>query len=438
MSTVLTAVLDIGTCFSKSGFSAEEAPRSVTHSCVGVPRHRNTRARLLQHSTDIMAGDDAYNNYGLLNITKPVVRGKIVNFEAWESLVFDILYRRLSIQPDSSPVLLLEPPDQQRNLREKVTEVMVESFNVPMIGILNTGTSTIYSTGRTTGIAIDSGAGSTMMSAVADGYCIENSMRSSFIAGDALTDELFYRLRRRGYPLSTKKDWQLVENIKETLCRVSLDVDVECRKMKEKGPTVSYDLPDNERLFLFEDEFMLAECLFDPLNMPPRDAGGKGNARGGNLGNQSASRNEEEDGREAHVDVRTDYWRPSSPTGYTATNPSCISPLKGWVDMIDEVIQYSPEMMRETLYENIVLGGGTTMLTDLEKGLQRELMLRAAHKKTVTGDPRVVKCVAFEERAQAAWIGASIWASSPVFLSTTLTKADYHEYGPSSIHMHRY
>lgn len=434
MSTVLTSVLDIGTCVSKSGFSAEEAPRSVTHSCVGVPRHRNTRAKLLKHPTDIMAGDDAYHNYGLLNISKPVVRGKIVDFDSWESLVFDILYRRLSIQPDATPMLFLEPPDQLRHTREKMTEIMVESFNVPMIGILNTSTATIYSTGRTTGVAVDSGAGVTRINVVEDGYCVENAMRSSFIAGDALTDELFYRLRRRGYPLSTRKDWQLVETLKETLCRVSLDVDAECRQMQEKGPTVSYDLPDNERLFLFEDEFMLAECLFDPSKMLPRREDSRRSV--GDMSCMNPSTTLKEEGEQA--EVNTDYWRPTSPTGYTLTNPSCICPLKGWGDLIEDVIQLSPEVLRETLYENIVLGGGTSMLTDLEKGLQRELMLRAANKKTVMGDPRVVKCVAFEERAHAAWIGASIWSASPVFLSTTLSKADYHEYGPSSIHLRRY
>lgn len=433
MATVLSAVLDVGTCFSKSGFSGEEAPRSLAHSCVGIPRHRNMRATLLQYPTDIVAGEDAYSNSGLLNVSKPVVKGQIEDFESWEFLVFDILYHRLSIQPNSSPILLLEPPGQLRHIREKVAEIMIESFNVPMLGLLNAGTSTVYSTGRTTGVAIDAGAGSTVINAVVDGYSLDNALRSSFIAGDTLTDELFYRLRQRGYPLSTEKDWKLVEQVKESLCRASVDVDAECRQIKEKGPVSSFSLPDNERIFLFEDEFMLAECLFDPTKMSPHSE-----ECVQSFTEEKSCTSLPSPQKEEPKEFNDVYWRPKSPSGYGATNPSCVSPLKGWVEMIDDVIQLSPDVLRETLYENIVLGGGTSMLTDLEKALQRELMLRAANKKTITGESRIVKCVAFEERAKAAWTGASIWSSSPVFLSTTLNKADYHEYGPSCVHMHRY
>lgn len=414
-STVQSTVVDVGSSFTKAGFSGEEAPRAVFHSVVGVPKHPKTRATLFRHATDIFAGDDAFKERGLLSTVSPVVKGHIQDFDALECLLFDTLYRRLSILPDSTPALLLEPPDHSREHREKLAEIMFESFNAPMLGLLNTSTATVYSTGRTTGVAVDSGAGKTMINAVIDGYALEGAMRSSYIAGDLLTDELFHCLRDRGYPLSTEQDWRIAEHVKETTCRAAIDLQEERRVLEDKGPEVSYSLPDNERIFLFEDLFMIPERLINPHCMSKRHA---------------------PNGESSELDVN--QWRPRSPTMYSLTNKNCESALKGWPDTIEEVIQLSPELARDNLYENIVLGGGTSMLKDLEKRLQRELVMKNAHMKNIMGEPRLVKCVAFEERALATWLGGSIWAASPVFLQTTLKKSEYHECGPSSIHMHKF
>eukprot|EP00796_Vickermania_ingenoplastis_P008215 gene8215-5740_t len=407
---VQSVVIDVGSSFTKAGYAAEEAPRDVFHSWVGTPKHPNTRATLFRHPTDIVAGEDAYRDAGLLNTVQPVVKGHVVDFDALECLLFDTIYRRLHILPDNSPFLLLEPADQTRADREKLVEIMFESFNAPMLGLLNNSTATVYSTGRTTGVAVDSGAGKTMVNAVTEGYALEGAMRSSYIAGDVLTDELFHCLRRRGYPLSTQRDWRIVEHVKETICRAAIDLDEDRRILRDKGPEVSYSLPDNERIFLFEDLFMIPERLLDPHAM----------------------------NRESGSEVDVNQWRPKSPTQYSLTNPSCEWTLKGWADTIEEVIALSPELIRDTLYENIVLGGGTSMMRDLEKRLQREMVMKTANVKNIMGEPRLVKCVAFEERAVAAWLGASIWGASPTYLQTTLKKSDYHEKGPSSIHMHRF
>lgn len=408
---VQSTVIDVGSSFLKAGFSGEEAPREVFHSVVGTPKHPNTRATLFHHPTDIVGGEDAYNLVGMLSTVNPVQKGRIADFDAFECLMFDTLYRRLHILPDSSPTLLLEPPDQSRADREKVAEIMFESFNAPMVGLLNTSTATVYSTGRTTGVAVDSGAGRTIVNSVVNGYALDTALRSSFIAGDLLTDELFHCLRERGYPLSTEKDRRTVEHVKETLCRTAIDLEEERHILADKGPEVCFPLPDNERIFLFDDLFMIPERLLDPSCMSNR------------YGDETLDPNR---------------WRTNSPTMYSITNPVCKSSVMGWADTIEEVISLSPDLVRDTLYENIVLGGGTSMMKDLEKRLQREMVMRSTAMKNSYGEARMVKCVAFEERALAAWLGGSVWSASPVFLQTTLKKSDYHEEGPAAIHIHRY
>lgn len=410
------AVIDVGTSVTKAGFSGEESPRCLFHTCVGTPKHQKTRATLLLHPTEIPTGEEAYQASGLMSTAKPVVKGQIEDFDALEQLLFDTFYRRLCILPDSSPVLMLEAPDKSPKASEKTAEILFENFNVPMAGFLNTSSATVYSTGRTTGVAVDSGAGKTWINVVKEGFPVAGTLRTSYIAGDVLTDELFHSLRERGYPLSTEKDWRTVENVKETICRAAMNLPAEQQAMREEGPRVSFELPDNERIFVFEELFMIPERLFDPSTMSKRHW-------------------RSVDGGEPQLDLN--QWRPTSPTGMSEVNPRCKSSLKGWAETIDEVISYSPELIRDTLYENVVLGGGTSMLADLEKRLQRLLVANNATRKNVMGEPRLVKCVAFEERAVAGWLGGSIWSASPSFLYSTLSKTDYDEIGPNSVHTYR-
>lgn len=421
-----SAVLDVGTGFTKAGFSGEEAPREVFRSCTGVPRHAGVRATLYGHPSDIVAGDEAFADRGLLELLWPVQKGRVADYAQLERLLYYTLYGRLRLVPDVTPLLMLEPADQTRESREKTAEILFESFNVPLAGTLNTATATVYSTGRTTGLVVDSGAGKTMISAVCDGYTLAHTARPSMIAGNCLTDDLFSFLRSRGYPLSVPTDWELVNEVKETLCHVSTtgaEADAGECKVGDQTETLYpgetdggayYQLPDGERIFLLEAETQLAERLFKPSVTLP--------------GAEEAAA----------------YEAPATPTGYSSSNPSMASARKGqgsgWADTICDVIAACPSpATRAALYSSVVLGGGTTMLRDVERRLQRELTSRTRSSSETGGDDNVVaKVVAFPNRAQAAWIGGSVWSCSAAFPALCLSKADYYEGGAGSVHKYAF
>lgn len=393
-NTRRSSVLDFGSRYTKAGFTGEEAPREVFHSCVGVPRNKGLSGTILAHRSDVVGGDEAFADRGLLDLRWAVRRGHVQDVDLLEQLLFYTFYNRLEVVPDSTPCLFLEPTDQTPKGREKVAELLFERFNVPLIGLLNTSTATVYSTGRTTGVAIDSGAGKTMISAVCDGHAMAHSMRPSYIAGDVLTDELFASLQSKGYPLSTEKDWLLVQRVKETMCRASTNLSDDHRLMREMGDVskLFYTLPDDERLFIFDSEYMVPERLFKPSLVST-----------------------------------TEDLRPATPTGYATSNAACQRPLAGWAETIVEVIDSCPTNVQDSLYGNIVLGGGTTMMTDVDRRLQMEMVRRG-------GPERVAKCVAFPDRGQAAWVGGSVWGCSASYPSLCLMKADYHDSGPSAVH----
>ncbi|CAJ1036570.1 Actin, putative [Leishmania lindenbergi] len=398
---VQSVVVDVGTRNTRVGFSGEEAPRTILRSCVGLPCTKRPRPTLLQHPFDIVAGDAAYQDGGLLALTFPVRTGHVHDYDALEKLLFYALVEEARVPPDALPFLFLEPADHSRLDRERLCELLFESFNIPLAGLLTNTAATLYSSGRTSGLALDSGAGRTCVAAVEEGYTLAHSVRSSSIAGEALTDELFAALRADGYPLSTAADRDIVEAAKEALCRVSADAkDEEARQVgthDHPDPADGFVLPDQERLFLLEHAYKVPEALFDDTYLT--------------------------------YTTDTSAGIPTTPTGYSQSNHVVKKTLGGWVGMLRDAAATAPRFLEQTLYENVVLGGGNTLFRGTEQRLQREIAAVAPTGAQAT-------CVAFPERGAAAWVGASIWGCSSVFPDTCLAKATYDEQGSSVVHLY--
>lgn len=101
--------------------------------------------------------------------------------------------------------------------------------------------------------------------------------------------------------------------------------------------------------------------------------------------------------------------------------------MKSFPELVYNSIMLSDVDIRRSLYENIVLSGGTTMYPGLSERLGKELvkMVPAAMK---------VKVVSAEERKYSVWIGGSILSSLSTFQSSWVTKKEYEETGPQIVH----
>ena len=60
--------------------------------------------------------------------------------------------------------------------REKMTEIMFDTFNVPSIFISIQSVLSLYSSGNTTGVVIDSGAGVTNTVPIYEGYALPHAI----------------------------------------------------------------------------------------------------------------------------------------------------------------------------------------------------------------------------------------------------------------------
>jgi actin-related protein len=83
--------------------------------------------------------------------------------------------------------------------------------------------------------------------------------------------------------------------------------------------------------------------------------------------------------------------------------------------------------IREDLYANIVLSGGTTMYPGIAERMHKEMtsLAPAAMK---------IKVIAPPERNYSAWIGGSMLASLSTFQQLWISKEEYDESGPSIVH----
>ena len=85
------------------------------------------------------------------------------------------------------------------------------------------------------------------------------------VAGRDVTRNLIALLLRRGYALNRTADFETVRQIKEKLCYVSYDLELDQRLSEETTVLVeSYTLPDGRVIRVGSERFEAPECLFQP------------------------------------------------------------------------------------------------------------------------------------------------------------------------------
>uniref|UniRef100_A0A0K0CVI4 Actin n=1 Tax=Angiostrongylus cantonensis TaxID=6313 RepID=A0A0K0CVI4_ANGCA len=152
-------VIDNGSGVCKAGFAGDDAPKAVFPSIVGHPPREGTTTSM--NERDSYVGTEAQSKTTVLTLEHPIQRGIVKNWEDMEKVWQHVFANELRVSASQHPVLLTEQPLNPKADRERMTELMFETFHTPAMYAAVQAVLSLFASGRTTGIVVDSGDGVT-------------------------------------------------------------------------------------------------------------------------------------------------------------------------------------------------------------------------------------------------------------------------------------
>lgn len=370
MSMKPAVVIDNGSGRCKTGIAGEDSPKAVFPAVIGKPKQKGIMVGTGQK--DEYIGDSAMARRGVLIIKYPLEHGIVTDWTDMEKIWNHAFQTELRVDPQEHPVLLTEAPLNPKHNRERMTQIMFESFNVPAFYVAIQAVLSLYASGRTSGIVLDSGDGVTHTVPIYEGYSLPHAVLRIDLAGRDLTDWMAKLLMERGYSFTTSAEKEIVRDIKQQLCFVAEDYEKELESAASNNSLEKeYELPDGQVINVAEERFRCPEALFKPDLV----------------------------GRE----------------------------LSGMHETAFNSIMKTDIDIRKDLYNNIVMSGGSTMFAGIATRVQKEL-------ETLAPKAVKIKVIAPPERQYSVWIGGSILSSLSTFQQMWVSKTEYDEMGPAIVH----
>ncbi|XP_077377926.1 actin, nonmuscle-like isoform X3 [Festucalex cinctus] len=217
-------VFDNGSGTSKVGFAGDDIPRSVFPNIVGYPKvsvgwaggqmeeGRKSGVSVggpqgMTMGMSTFVGAEAQTKRGVLNLKYPIEHGIINNWDDMEKIWHHSFYNELCVAPEDHHVLLTEPPLNPKQNREKMAQIMFESFNTTGMFVAIQAVLSLYASGR----------------------------------------------------ITAERD--IVQDVKEKLAYVALDFD---EAVQSPSNLVNYELQDGNFLEIGSELFRCPEPLFQP------------------------------------------------------------------------------------------------------------------------------------------------------------------------------
>ena len=382
---------------------------------VGRPRHTGVGIR------SSYVGEEAHERRGILSIKYPIKHGIVTNWDDMEKLWHHTFYNKLKVAPEEHNVLMTEAPLNPKANREKMTQIMFETFEVPGYYVAIQAVLSLYASSRITGVVLDSGDSVTHTVPIFDGYCLPHAVQRLELGGRDVTEYLKKILTKKGYSFTTTAEKGMVWDIKEKLCYIALDYAQELQNYKPP-PKVerSYELPDGQDLDVENERFRAPELLFKPglIFDPVKEALAHPGMTDINF-------------RKILIDgyIR-EYYQELLHKDAIELLSKFTSPYDhydGIHQLLFKSIMKCDIDIRKDLFGNILMSGGSTLFNGITERIEKEMKLLAPSLTEI-------KIISPSERKYSTWIGGSILASLSTFEEMWIKTEEYDEIGPSIVH----
>lgn len=359
-------VVDLGTGYCKCGFAGLPKPTHKISSTVGKPYMET--AKTGDNRKETFVGQELINPEIRLKLINPLRHGIIVDWDSVQDIWEYLFHREMKISPKEHAVLVSDPPLSPHTNREKYAEMLFETFSTPAMHIAYQSRLSMYSYGRTSGLVVEVGHGVSYVVPIYEGYPLPSITGRLDYAGSDMTAYLMSLMNNSGKHF-TENQMAIVEDIKRKCCFVALDP-IEEKKVPDAEHLIQYTLPDGQDIQLCQERFLCSEMFFKPSLIK------------------------------------------SMQLGLHTQTVSCLNKC----DIA----------LKRDLMGNILLCGGSTMLSGFPNRLQKEL------SSMCPNDTPQVNVM--PERDTAVWTGGSILASLQGFQPLWVHRSEYEEKGPFFIY----
>ncbi|MCL7022883.1 hypothetical protein MKW94_026372 [Papaver nudicaule] len=243
---VRPVVCDIGAGMVKAGFAGDDSPSIVFPSIVVAQSSR-----------------------GIFTSKSPIEHGIVSNWDDMEKIWENTFYK-LRVEPMEHPILLTEAPLSTKANREKMTQIMFETFTAPAMYVAMQPVLALFASGRSTGIVWDSGEGVSHAVPIYEAYVLPHAILRLNMARSDLAKALL--MTRRGCCFGTPTERDEERDIKEKLAYIALDYEVRLAKYESSIQT-SYQLPDGQEITTEAERLRCPEALFEQWMIETEDAG---------------------------------------------------------------------------------------------------------------------------------------------------------------------
>ncbi|MCB1171867.1 MAG: hypothetical protein KDK25_16080, partial [Leptospiraceae bacterium] len=138
-----------------------------------VGRPKRTGVMVGMGQKDAYIGNEALARKSTLTLNYPIRNGIVQNMDDLEKILHHTFYNELRVAPEEQAVLIIESSFSRRSDRERIVQMLFETFNVPAAYLSRDTVMAAYAAGKTTATVVDMESGYIQVSSIYEGYLVQ-------------------------------------------------------------------------------------------------------------------------------------------------------------------------------------------------------------------------------------------------------------------------